>query len=76
MFLWQPMYTDLEAWEHHEDEHASTNCLIGAGIYCVTLVVSFRVPAGNEGREVGGRGALRIMDARMIHFRRHILSVK
>lgn len=33
------MFTDLEIWEHHEDEDASRNCYIAAAIYFVTLLV-------------------------------------
>ncbi|CAM9276997.1 unnamed protein product, partial [Sphacelaria rigidula] len=39
MFHNQPFFTDLEIWEHHEDEDASKNCYIAAAIYAVTLVV-------------------------------------
>lgn len=40
MFSSQPMFTDLEIWEHHEDEDASRNCYIAAAIYFVTLLMS------------------------------------
>lgn len=40
MFDSQPMYTDIEVWEKHEQGDASKNCYIAAIIYAVTLLVS------------------------------------